>query len=110
VDDEVIGTGGRERLEKPERVHHHEVHVQRKRRELAHRLDQNRTEREVGYELPVHHVDVQEIGARAGDDPDLVLEAREIGGEDRRADAPELGVGPGARRSLHLRLRGHGRS
>ena len=110
VHDQVIRARLRELLEEAQRIRHHEVHVQGKRCELAHGADQDGAEGEVGHELPVHHVDVQEIGARARDGPDLILQPREIGGEDGGTDAMEPGFGPAPGRSVHLRVRAHGRS
>ncbi len=108
VHDEVIGPGFGERLHVSERLDDHEVHIQRQRGESAHGADQDGTEREIGHELPVHHVHVQEVGSRAGDARDLVAEAGEISGEDRGANPVLPRARPAAGRRLDRGRRGHG--
>ncbi len=39
--------------------------------------------------MPVHHVDMDVIGAGSGDRPDFLAQPGKVGGEDRRRD-PEL--------------------
>src|SRR3546814_758740 len=49
----------------------------------AQRLHHRRADRDVGDEMPVHHVDMDPVGARAVDRAYFLSEFREIGGEDR---------------------------
>jgi hypothetical protein len=60
----------------------HEVAVDRDGRHPHQRLDDGQPEREVRDEVVVHDVDVGPVGV--GDRPQLALEVREVGGEDRR--------------------------
>ncbi len=64
----------------------HQVHVERKLRRALHGLDDDRTDRDVGDEAAVHHVDVHPVGAGLLDRRDLVGEAAEVGRQDRRRD------------------------
>jgi len=57
--------------------------------------DHGGTDRQVGDEVAVHHIDVDEVRARFVDRSDLLAKAGKIGAENRRGD--ERG------------LRGHGR-
>ena len=53
----------------------HEVHVERLRGDPLDRLDHRRADREVGHEVPVHHVDVDEVGSAVLDERDLPRQA-----------------------------------
>ena len=94
VNRQVIGPGARERVDEAERLDDHEVNVERKRGEPAHGFDQHRPEGEVGYELPVHHVDVEKVRSRALDAGDLFAQAGEVGRENRRTEPHLRGTGP----------------
>ena len=63
--------------------------VERQRCDLAQRRNHRHTNGDVGNEVPVHHVDVDLIGAAGLDLGDLIGKAREVGGENRRGD-PQL--------------------
>ena len=67
------------------RVVDHQVAVEEEVGVRAQRLHDRRADREVRHVVPVHAVDVQEIGGRR-DPRDVVGEVREVGGEDRGRD------------------------
>jgi len=48
----------------------------------AERLHHHRSDGEVGDEMPVHHVDVNPVGAGRVDGADLLAQFGEIGGKD----------------------------
>ena len=50
------------------------------------RLADERADREIGNVMVVHHVEVQEIGARGDHRAHFVAEAREVRGQERRRD------------------------
>jgi len=68
----------------------HQVHVDGKLGGLSDSLDNDGTERDVGYEAPIHDVDVNPIGACGGDGANFFVETAEVGGENRRGDANRL--------------------
>src|SRR5205809_5588988 len=86
MDDQVVSAGPGEVLEIAFGLDDHQMHVDRLRRRLAHRLDDNRADRDVRYETPVHHIDMDPVSPRLVNCPDLVGEPAEIGGQDRRSD------------------------
>jgi hypothetical protein len=65
----------------------HQVDDERAGRDLAQRRDHHRADRQVGHEVPVHHVDVDVVGAADVAGADLVAEAREVGRQDGGRDA-----------------------
>ena len=69
------------------RLHHHQVHVERRVGEPSQRLEQRGPEREVGDEPSVHHVDVEPLGAAGQHDLDLLPQAAEVGAEQTGSDA-----------------------
>ena len=54
-------------------------------------LDRPGTEGEVRYEVPVHHIEMDPIGARSLAPPDRVPEVGEVGVEDARCDSCPTG-------------------
>ena len=68
------------------RVVEHQVHVQRDGRDPVNGAHHRRANRQVGHEVAVHHVDVQQVGAAALDGGDVLPERREIRGQQRRSD------------------------
>jgi hypothetical protein len=64
----------------------HQVDVERLGRMRAERFDHRRADRDVGDEMAVHHVDVDPVGPGRVDRADLLAQAGEIGGQDRRGD------------------------
>src|SRR5450759_2237638 len=76
----------------------HEVRLDRKISHLAHGLDDERAEGEVGHKVPVHHVDLDAVGARAHRLLHLLAKAAGVGGQDRGNDL-DLDHRPAASRS-----------
>jgi len=64
----------------------HQVHIERPGRDVPDRPDDRRPDRDVRHEVPVHHVDVNEIRAAAFDGRNVAAEGREVGGEDGGSD------------------------
>ena len=64
----------------------HQVDVQRQPGGAADRLDHRRADRDVGDEVPIHHVEVEERRPAALGPRDLLGEAAEVRGEDRRSE------------------------
>ncbi len=57
----------------------HQMHVENLPGRRPDRLHDRRAEGDVGHEMPVHHVDMDPVGARLVDGPHLVAEPRKIG-------------------------------
>jgi hypothetical protein len=64
----------------------HQMHIERKFRLLAHKIDNHRAERNVVDEVTVHDIAMDPIGAGFLDGVDFLGQAREIGGKDGRGD------------------------
>ena len=75
----------------------HQVHVHEGLHMRAERLDRRGAEGEVGHEMPVHHVDMDPIGALRLDGLDLLTEVGEIGREDGGGDLDGTVEGHGLR-------------
>ena len=86
VHGEPVGARPRRTLRGSDRVRDHEVRLQRQPGDPPECADHERSDRDVGDEVPVHHVDVDPVGARRFHLGDLLAEAREVGGEDRRRE------------------------
>ena len=84
-----VGTRVGEVLEELPRIVDHEVTIEVEVGALAQRLHDRWPDREVGHEVAVHHVDVEEVRL-GGDAFDVVGELGEVGRQDRRRD-----LGPG---------------
>src|SRR5262249_26297711 len=78
VDREAAGPGGHETVEEPFGLDHHEMDVERQRRQPPHRLDDLRAESEIRHEAAVHDVDVDPVGAAGLAQGDLFAEPREV--------------------------------
>jgi hypothetical protein len=86
------------------------MHVERELRDAAQGLDNRDTKRQVGHKVPIHHIDMDEIGAAVLDPPNLIREVCEVGREHRRGNQhvqrvtssttapPSAIVAPGLRR------------
>ena len=84
----AAGVGELLDLGQKHRIRHHEVHVQRQRRRLAHRRHQIGKEQEGRREMPVRDVDMQDVGMRT-DTVEVVLQPDEVGRPERElADQP----------------------
>ena len=64
----------------------HQMHVHDRLDMRAERLDRRGAEGQVRHEMPVHHVDMDPVGALRLDGADLGPEIGEIGGQDRWGD------------------------
>ncbi len=76
---DAVGTSLDERLEIAIRRLDHQVHVERQTGDLADGLDDQRAKGDVGHEVPVHDVEVQQIRAAALDLADVLGEMGEVG-------------------------------
>ena len=94
VHDAAVGARIGEVLEEHRRVVDHEMAVEEQLGALAERAHDDRPDGEVGHEMAVHHVDVQEVG-RLGHPLDLGREVRKVGGQDRRRKFHGLQRTPG---------------
>ncbi len=83
VHDAAVGAGVGEAFEQHRRVVDHEVAVEEEVGVLAQRAHHDGPDREVGHEVAVHHVDVEEVGG-VGDPLHLRRELGEVGRQDRR--------------------------
>ena len=86
MDGDDVGAGLGEGVEKSVDRRNHQVDVERLGAVRAKRLHHGRADRQVGHEMPVHHVDVDPVGARCVDRANLLAQLGEIGGQDRRGD------------------------
>ena len=86
VERDPVGPGLVEQGHKGAGVLDHEVDVDGQAGFAADGRDELGAEGQVGHEMPVHDVDVDEIGPGLLGQPDGLAEPREIGGQDRRGD------------------------
>ena len=92
VDRHQIGPRLAERLDEAVRVGDHQVHVQSQIGDPPDRLDDRDPDAQVGYEVAVHHVQVEHPGARLLQPTDLPLQIAEIARQQRRSDQRNGGV------------------
>ena len=93
VHDQRVRAGGRELLDAPLGPLDHQVHVEHAAavvHEVAQRVHDQRPDRDRRHEVAVHHVHVDHARARVHHLLDLLAEAGEVGGEDRRGYADVL--------------------
>ena len=64
----------------------HQMHVEGLFAVRAQRLDHARADGEVGNEMPIHHVDMDVVGARRVERAHLLAQAREVGRQDGWGD------------------------
>src|SRR5690606_32667406 len=88
-----VGTSLRKRLDVRIAGGDHQVDVEDLLRMRPDRFDQLGTERDVRYEMAVHHVDMHPIAACRVDGAHLLAEPREVGRKDRRGDEDVLHAG-----------------
>ncbi len=84
VDRYDVGTGFGKGLDIGIRRGNHQVAIKTLAAMGAQGANHQRTDREVGYKVTVHHVDVDKIGSRGIDRGDFRAKLREICGQDRR--------------------------
>jgi hypothetical protein len=65
----------------------HEMDVQRYGRHALQRADDGNPDGDIRDEVPVHDVNVNQVGASPFDSPHRVAKGGEVGGENRRGDA-----------------------
>src|SRR5579884_1133439 len=68
------------------RIVDHEMHVEFQRRRLSYRLHDRRSDGEIGHEMAVHDIDVNDGCAALLHSGDLFAQTRKIGGQDRWKD------------------------
>ena len=86
VHDDRVSAGSREGFEVGVGRRDHQVHVEGLVRVRAHRRDDRRPEGDVGHEMPIHHVEVEHVGAGRRHRAHFGAEHREVGGQDGRQD------------------------
>ncbi len=87
VHGEGLRAGGGKGLDVPVGIRHHQVRFERQLRDSTDRLDRGWTDRQVGDEMPVHDVEVHEIGATPLERRDGVAKRCEVGRQDRGGEA-----------------------
>lgn len=65
----------------------HQVYVERQLRHPVKGGDDGHPDRDIGHEMTVHDIDVDEVGPACLDARDRLGEAREVGRQNRRRDA-----------------------
>ena len=80
------GPGVDERLHETIRFLDHQVDIEGDRDHSFERTDHRDADRQVRHEVPVHDVDVNEVGPSAFGRGNLCPELREVGCENRRSD------------------------
>ena len=79
----MIGPGPGEGLEIGINGSDHQMHVEAFLRHWPDGLDDRHTERDIGHEMPVHHVDMNPVGAPLINPTHFIAQPGEIGGENR---------------------------
>ena len=79
-----VGTRFAETLDVAFWFFYHQVHIQGFARQLAYRLHHHHPEGEVGYKMPVHHIEVQPVGSCRIEHFDLLCQPRKISGQQGR--------------------------
>ena len=99
MDGDVVAAGLGEGLEIGVAGRDHQMHVEDLLGVRAHRLDDVGAEGDVGHEMPVHHVEMDPVGAGRVHRAHLFAEPGEVRGQDRGRDgqgAGSEGLGHGA--------------
>jgi hypothetical protein len=81
-----IGPSASKIIEVPIGIGDHEMHIQRRFRRRAHGLDHQWANCDVGNEMAVHDVDVNQVGAPLRNRPNLVRQPPEVGTKNRRSN------------------------
>jgi hypothetical protein len=71
----------------------HQMNVEGQGRMGTQRVYHHRADGQIGHEMPVHHVDMDPVGARRLDAAHLFTQLREVGAQDRRGDADGRWIG-----------------
>ena len=93
MDGDAVGAGFREGFQKGIDRRNHQMHVERFFGMGTKRLHHRRTDGDVGHEMTIHHIDMDEIGAGRLDGFDLGTQPGEIRRQDRRRDLDATGHG-----------------
>ena len=92
--DDDVRTGADEVFQIAIRVLDHQVHVEGQIGRPLRRVDDQRADRDVRHEVPVHDVDVHPVRPTVRDGPDVVREAAEVGRKNRGGDLHDgAGIG-----------------
>jgi hypothetical protein len=94
VNRDDIGTRLRERRHKRVNWRDHQVNIEQEFRVGPQRCDDARPNCEIWHKVPVHYINMDEIGAGSFNGPNFFGKAREISGKDGRCDLNGLGHAP----------------
>ena len=86
VDDDGVRAGFRESLQIGVAGRDHQMDVEDPIRRAAQGLHDIRPDGDIGHEMPVHHIDMDDIRPGSDNGADFFAEFGKIGGEDRRSD------------------------
>jgi hypothetical protein len=86
MDGDAVGTGLGEGFEIGIAGRDHQMDVECLLGDRADGLHHGGTDGDIGDEVPIHHVDVDPVGARGLDGADFVAQFGEIGRKNRRRD------------------------
>ncbi len=92
LDHDVVGARLDEVVDQPFGLDDHQMHVEGQGGGAPHRLDDQRAHGDVRHEPPVHHIDMNPVGAARLHRLDLIGEIAEVGREDRWRDSKPVGV------------------
>jgi hypothetical protein len=87
-----IGAGVAVSLQVTLGIGDHQVHVEGKTGDPSDRLNDGDAKAQVGDEMPVHHVEMQDLRSRLLQTPDRRFKIAEIGRQQRRIDHRRVGV------------------
>jgi hypothetical protein len=93
VNGDLIGAGLNEERRVAIRVSDHEVDVESEAGGFTDRFDDGDSDGEIGYEMAVHDIEMEQRSPSAFDGGDLLAQSRKICGEDRRNDLSHLRSG-----------------
>ena len=82
MNQQMVGTSPGEGVEVAFRLDDHQMHIERLRCYVPHRLHDDRPDRQVRDKAAIHHVHMDPIGASGLNSPHLLAEPREIGREN----------------------------
>ena len=83
---DVFGLERSEKIDEEGVVLYHQMDVEGFGGSFGYGVNDDRSDREIGDEMAVHHIDVHKIASRIADGADIAGQIAEIGGEDTRSD------------------------
>ena len=86
VNRDHVGSCVAESTQVAARLFHHQMDIQRQVRAAARRFDNRHAEREVGYEVAIHHIQVQQLGTRLFELADFAGQIGVVAEQNRRRD------------------------